>query len=476
MVTRCPGCASEIPEAAEVCPHCKRDFRTLARRGAAKPAEPPPKPPETEKKPAAPPPRKAPDLPRHMIEEAGEPPAPEPLKEEPRREDKPRSEPSLPNTQIIAPPTPAEEVKREEKPKPDSLPPKTMPAEAPKRPEHAPVLLTRCPGCAKQISETADICPHCKRDFRTPEEKAGKPAKPAPQAPEKPRKKDELDLPRHMLAEIEAPARTMDDAESVLPPHMLQPQFEIKRPPEPKGVSSWMFVAVGAAIVVALLAPRFLTKEEPAPQPPPQQPVVVVTPAPQPEPAAAPKPPPAEPEVRAPEPPPVEMPVEKPSKKKKGKKAASPEEPVVIAENMEPPPRAPRAANWILRGRLIDLVTFRPVEGVELTLVDAGSNESFKSTESAADGSFRFKKIPPNSQGYLLTVRHQDYLPKYVLDKDQSYKSMGEDQRKEEARRFVRTTPSNPTLFSRGESEIDQDFIMIPRERHGKSLEEVLQD
>ncbi|MFA5141192.1 MAG: carboxypeptidase-like regulatory domain-containing protein [Elusimicrobiota bacterium] len=443
-----------------------------------------------------------------------EPPKAEP-KPEPKHEEKPRFESSLPKTQIISAPPPADAVKREEKTKLDSSLPKTMiisavrppeavkekepektpavepppepkapeakkeepHAEAAKKPEHAPVLLTRCPGCAKQISETVEICPYCKRDFRTPEEKSSQPAKPASQAPAKPKRDDGLDLPRHMLAELDAEPRTMDNAENVLPPHMLQSQFELKRPPEPKGVSSWMFVAVGAVLMVALFAPKFLKKEQPAPEQPP--PVVVVTPvqqpAPQPEPVAEPEPP-VEPEAKPPEPPPVEKPEAKPPpKKKKGKKTASPEEPVVIAENTEPP-RAPRASNWVLRGRLIDLVTFKPVEGVELALMDAGSNEAFKSTVSGSDGSFRFKKVPPNSQGYLLTVRHADYLPKYVLDKNQAYKSMSEDQRKEEARRFVRMTPSNPTLFSRGEAEIEQDFIMIPREKHGKTLEEALQD
>jgi hypothetical protein len=163
------------------------------------------------------------------------------------------------------------------------------------------------------------------------------------------------------------------------------------------------------------------------------------------------------------------LPQRKPAQRRGGRRSrAAVEEPVVIASN--PSPKAPK---WRLMGRIIDLVTLKPVEDVDVLIMDP-AGLSVK-TVSGSDGRFRIS-LPPNGRGYELKVRHDDYLSKYLLDGSLPYRAMGENARKEEAKKFTRFSPDNPTLFSRGEEKIDGNFYMIPLEKHGKSLEEALQD
>ena len=85
-------------------------------------------------------------------------------------------------------------------------PRQAAPRPAPKEP------VTRCPGCSKEIPESAETCPYCKRDFRSPSKRMKPAAAPAPAAAPPPRReqspprREEPDLPPHMLADAEPPA------------------------------------------------------------------------------------------------------------------------------------------------------------------------------------------------------------------------------------------------------------------------------
>jgi len=486
LVTRCPGCAREIPESADICPFCKRDFRAPASKPPPPGPAEPPKGQEVR--------RKEPDPPKHIPADAGPAAEPPPRVEEPRekppeaRRPDPRPiNPDLPKTMIIgtlpprtetekAPPEPRapaqapEPVEAKAKVREDK--PEEKPGE-PKKDKHL-VLLTRCPGCAKPISETVEICPHCGRDFSIPASNTPpKAAKPAPKngaaAPAKGPK--ELDLPRHMMADLDTPARSLDsEAERVLPPHMLESATgDIKTTPEPaKKGTAILFAIVGAIILGALAVPKLLKKEEPpqtvveAPPPAPIPPVEPVQ--------TPPVQPPEQTEPVAQEPPKVEpAPEPAPKKGKKGKKP-KPAETVAETPPPEPPPAQKKASKTRVTGTIFDLVSLKGVEGVAITFVDTSGGQPIV-TQSGPDGNFRIS-LPASSRGYELQVRQEDYLPKYIPD--QSYRSMSEDDRKAEAKKYAQFSPPNPLIASGGESDLRLNFAMIAREKHGMTQEEAL--
>ena len=71
-------------------------------------------------------------------------------------------------------------------------------------------MLTRCPGCAKEVDESAEVCPHCNRDFSVPvvrkRPQATPPSeKPAGPRPRRPAEREGIDY--HFLSEEEFQTR-----------------------------------------------------------------------------------------------------------------------------------------------------------------------------------------------------------------------------------------------------------------------------
>lgn len=357
-------------------------------------------------------------------------------------------------------------------------------------------MLTVCPGCGKQIEETLDVCPHCKRDFRQAVKGSGRRVAPIDSAPEAIDKSVRMpELPPHMLADINAPPRdsadAMRQAESVLPPHMLEGSSvrEVSPPPAREAGSPVLYLVAGAVLCAAIItAPKFFKGEPP---PPPPQVAEKPAPAEAADPAPAEKPPeatppqaagsaempagsPAEkpPEPAATEDPSAPPPIEdgepagrkgRASRKRPPKSApllasARPQEP-------PPPPPARGPKKWKISGKVLDLLTLKPVANAELVF----TGDETKRVATSAGGAYRVS-LTPSGAGYGLKISHADYDSKHLPAKGE----LSEDERKSIAEDLARNYPKNDPINPGAQESLELDFVLLPRPKHGVSLEEAL--
>ncbi len=334
-------------------------------------------------------------------------------------------------------------------------------------------MLTRCPKCGKQIDEDADICKSCKYEF-TKNVIKGTGRRVAPQDPTSTspikNKNDPSEVPPHMRGD--APGLDMRKEEDILPPHMLEGARQVDLAPRvaeaSKGGGTGFYVLIGAVILGALAAPKLLKKKEPPPPPELTAEVEADAEFEKEEPAKTAPVEEKKVETKAPEPPAIKR---TPKSKKKRKKrrpgrrlarAPAPDAP-------RPPPRASRAAKWRFRGKIIDIISLKPVADADLVFVAANGKRA--TTATGAGGDFRVS-MPPAPGGYELRITHPDYDSKYLANKN--HLGMDEDERKKVAEKLVSSYAKNLSVKPGGDGRMNQDYLLVPRPKHGVSLEEAL--
>jgi len=440
-------------------------------------------------------------------------------------------------------------------------------------------MLTRCPGCGKEIEETLDICPHCKRDFTVAVQGSGRrvgsldsspmakepavkppakpaekpPAKPAPKPPPKPAAsgdprakkaapeqppppkqpppKDDLDdlpphmkadleappagdnlddLPAHMRAEIEAPPKdSLDDLpphmradieappksdsmdESVLPPHMRSDAFDSFTPSarQEKKVNPILYVVIAAVFVGGFIFSRVTAKKAP----PPAEPKTTETP-PLPDASAedtgqkektedesakmkemekaslsfddsA-----APPSIEDSGAPVIEEPKKTPAKGKPRRREA----PAVIpaGDNLGARAAAPKHEKWRFRAKVLNMWTLAPAAGVKVSLYDNSTSQRYP-TETGESGEFR-KTVPASSSGYKLVLQHKDYEARFLPGSAHNFQSMSENERKEVGKKLKQFSKELPPVYADSKGYVQETYYLLPREKHGMSLQDAL--
>ena len=443
MLVRCPGCGKEIDEALDVCPHCKRDF-TVAVQGTGRRVGP-----------------------------AGD----QPNKQAPPPQNK------TPQTAAPAPKKPAQQPPAQKAPPPpqDDLP-AFMKADLGPEPTDEEGFVSPEALQAKSAASgdsLDDLPAHMRADIEAPPGGSMD------------------DLPAHMRADIEAPpGGGMDD--SVLPPHMrgdALDSFTPRAPVQDKG-NPMTWVAIGAVFFCGFLLSKVMGgKEKPAPPPavkiaespdlpdPSQETVSEEEEAAQKEATAENKT--AEEEAKSKLPkldldapkieespaPVIVEEVKAPPRSKRRSRGVSrvPDGP---AGDINPKASAPKFDKWRFRSHIYNLVTLAPVSDANIAIYDLASGQRFP-TATGPDGSFR-KTVPANANGYKLLIQHAEYETKYLPGNAHPFQSMDEDERTEIAKKLKQFTPALEPIRGDSTGKITERFYLLPREKHGMSLEEAL--
>lgn len=343
-------------------------------------------------------------------------------------------------------------------------------------------MLTRCPGCGKEIEETLDICPHCKRDFTIAVEGTGRRVGGAPkQPPLKPEAKKPADKPDPRTKKRPTPAPGADDMDdSVLPPHMRGEAVEKfdAAPSQIKSGPPLMYVGIAVVFIGGFAISRLTAKKE---EPPPVVAEVVEIPKVEVEAVG-------EEAEEEKENKPVEIgfapavntptiensdapPINKP-KKRRRRTAAIPKE--APPENIGPPKApAPKHAKWRFRSNVINLVTLEPAADVSVTIFDLASGVRYPAGTTGSKGQFR-KTVPSNLDGYKVLFQHNDYETKFLLGDAHPFADLSEDDRKAIAKKLKQFTKNIRPLIGNDDGKIIEKFYLLPREKHGMTLEEAL--
>lgn len=452
MLTRCPGCGKEIEETLDICPHCKRDF-SIAVQGTGRRVAPLDDVPLAPKEP---------------------PPQAKPIQKAPE----PKATPPMPPVRH-APHSPKKRTPGITPPKTSSKPPKEP--SAPKDPhDDLPAFMKENLDSPESSApnEESDLPAHMQAEFEAPPT-------------------DSMDdLPAHMKADIVAPpADSLDD--SALPPHMRGDALESFSPRQiPQEKSNPMtYVIIGIVFVGGFIFSRLTAKKE-APPPPKTETIVEVS---QLEDDVAQK---AEEEeemrrIEAAKKEEAERTAAEESQKKKAhlKFSAPP-----IDDSLAPPistpasstrksqnhrsprrsppseppakPNDPKHDKWRIRSKVLNLITLEPVADAKIGIYDIQSGKRFP-TATGEDGAFR-KTIPSNTAGYKLLFQHDEYETKFLPSSAYPFQSMDEDQRKKIADKLKQFTEPISPLIGDGEGFIKETFYLLPREKHGMSLEDAL--
>lgn len=222
---------------------------------------------------------------------------------------------------------------------------------------------------------------------------------------------------------------------------------------EQKSARRKPYIVTGAVLAVAVLgavAYRFGPQLQALLNPPRQAapaPSAAPAPAPAPEtatPAPAPEPTPA-PETAAPRS--DEMPPEL-ARMYARKKAGLPEE-------------TAQAEAWTVRGQAYDLLSLKPIKGVQLIFTSAaGKNFAAK---TGADGRYSIKLPPAAEGGYRLEAAHPGYRPSFLEETDPPYKRQSEARRVEAARLIINSEVLHvPLQMPEGASEAVYDLVLSP--------------
>jgi hypothetical protein len=128
-------------------------------------------------------------------------------------------------------------------------------------------------------------------------------------------------------------------------------------------------------------------------------------------------------------------------------------------------PAAPHAQSaWFLvRGRVYDLISLKPVIGAQVNFISHSSGETIKSHTDAA-GRYSLR-LPRNiAGGYDVEIRHKDYRHDYLEENEPPYRVQSLGRRQEAASLLLESAVLHvPFLPSESEDEAQYDLILLPR-------------
>ncbi len=329
-------------------------------------------------------------------------------------------------------------------------------------------MISRCPCCAAQVPEEAQVCPSCRWDFAlrrradetpaassAPKELPAAIARLASPPLELSHFADDLGRgpqpvppPRKALTVAPAPPAAVP-APAAKPREKAQPPAPEARP-RPRRRRLPAVAGAAAVCGMAVVGLRALL----TPPPPAAPPAPVAIPFPPDRDAlklpAAPAPP-AKPKATAAvaKPAPAPAPVlAKPS-------GAPPQNAAVSA----PAPRAsrPAPARWIFSGQAYDVLSLRPVSFAQLTFRDPSGADAGE-VSTGADGRFSIV-LAPVAGGYRLKVSHPDYKDRYLDDVTPSMRLTSRSLR----RQLLKALPQNDPWIAGKSGAMRRDIVLLPK-------------
>jgi hypothetical protein len=114
-----------------------------------------------------------------------------------------------------------------------------------------------------------------------------------------------------------------------------------------------------------------------------------------------------------------------------------------------------------VKGTVYDLFTMQPVGEADIVFSDLKTGQQLK-TVTDDSGVFR-AHLPINGKGYSLKIRKSGYEPKYLEDSSPSFKTMSDGQRKSQAAEWLRATAGQSSFNAMRKSLIKRDFALVPR-------------
>jgi hypothetical protein len=329
----------------------------------------------------------------------------------------------------------------------------------------------------REISETAEACPFCNRNFNAPASPRKPPETrppavmkppaarmeikaPAPpqETPAPPAAKIELKMPAPREEPPPAPVPPAKTARIELsfpepvrerphpapvptPKPVVKPPVPTPKPapvqpaaapvPDRRSFPAWVFLAAAGLCACVFLLPFLWKVRSPLPAP-------VPAPAPPPEPVVA----------KAPAPPPAPKP------------APPPPAPVEPA----PPPKK-AVSEFLVQGKVFDLLTLEPVDRAAVLFTAPDSGRRF-SAETGKNGGFR-RQLPVDRAGYEIEIKAPGYDPDFLLDGEKPLRGFSVASRSDLASRSsVRAWGARLEKAS-AQAVINRDFALVPRSRSG---------
>jgi len=117
-------------------------------------------------------------------------------------------------------------------------------------------------------------------------------------------------------------------------------------------------------------------------------------------------------------------------------------------------------SDFRVKGAVYDLYTMEPIGEADVVFSDLKSGKQL-STVTDDSGVYR-AHLPINGKGYTLKIRHSQYEPKYISD-DGNIKGMTADQRRAEGTEMLRTMGRAHSFNAIRKKVIKQDFMLVPR-------------
>ena len=294
-------------------------------------------------------------------------------------------------------------------------------------------MITRCPNCAKSISESDEVCPFCGKDFTLPVKQTRPKSFPSPE-PKKP------------------PNRPPEPTqwEEVTPDGILIPPSP---PKEPSSIAKNLIVAAALLLAAVGLWRRGGSEpkaHEPAALAPAAAVLPVLSPAPERAQASAPMARSLAAAVVGPQPRAASGLGDSP----RGRRGRTPDEPIILDSS------PPSMREWRFSGRVFDLLSLQAVPDAELVFTDPESGSRFPIVTDK-NGFYRLV-LPAASGGYDLAVSHPMYEPKYLPEGNPALKDLPPARRREIGIDSA-ITLQHKEMFSPGPNgELRRDLALIP--------------
>jgi len=124
----------------------------------------------------------------------------------------------------------------------------------------------------------------------------------------------------------------------------------------------------------------------------------------------------------------------------------------------QPAPKAPAAlegVSWDFEGQVYDMLTLKPVPGVEMTFY---SDEGNHQTKSGKDGRYRISLPGLRSGGYRLQADHPDYADEYFDDPGSALRKAPLKQRAG----LRNSNPTNLPWSADRKAPLRRDVVLFP--------------
>ena len=126
--------------------------------------------------------------------------------------------------------------------------------------------------------------------------------------------------------------------------------------------------------------------------------------------------------------------------------------------------RPRREIEWRLRGAVYDLVTLKPVSGINMVLKDIEFRRRIETLSDEA-GHYRISVPPLPGRGYAVLFEHPGYAATAYLDPGaEAMLTKPENERRQLARELARSVMAPQTLQALDETPLITNFYLAPRD------------